>query len=84
MMRGISPDMPSYFLSSSIPTHNLNPKRGDNGKKVYPDRKQGVSRDYPPEMLTKNELKSSYSVENPYMEEKWLANSVSNFNKSLK
>jgi hypothetical protein len=53
------------------------------GKKVYPDRKQGVSRDYPPEMLTKNELKSSYSVTNPYMEETYIQDSITNFNKSL-
>ena len=68
-------DMPSYLLIKNCPPIYQKPVGPKNSmtKKVFPDKTQGLSYDFPDSLIgRKNPLISSYTVKNPYLEEGYM------------
>ena len=76
---------PDYLRLKHVPVNTLGLGQRPGGKKCFADKTSGISEEFPTYFRHENQLVSSYTKPNPYMDEHFIKNSVRDFkiNKAL-
>lgn len=78
---GISEEVPEYMKLKNVPVNKARKQYNKGVKKCFPDKRMGVSEEFPSQFRYNHQLISAYSRPNPYNDPDFINKSVKAFNK---